>query len=1169
MNINVYGQTKVYATNYGATSTTVLLAVGSVTNPGNAIGANLSANFAELNIGSLAGSASANLQLKFINGTQNLPAGTSIYVRLDNTTNTGLLGLLLASNGFVAAYKDAASGNSLTDSSSGTLVTLANTDVQVLTISGASYVKITPTACFNSIRLSINTAGLLGLLSGANLKVYHAYYECPTITIPTPAAICANTGTTLSVTNPATCGTYNWYDASTGGNLLGSGSNFNTGNLASTKTFYAAYSGIDSTCGRVAVTVTVNPLPIAFIVSGFGSYCQGGTGLPINLSGSETGVNYQLQLGGVNTGSPIAGTGSALVFPLQTAIGTYTVVATNTTTNCVATMSGSTPISINPLPTLFTVSGTGSFCQGGTGLAINLSGSQTGVNYQLQLGGVNTGSPMAGTGSAFAFPLQTIAGVYTVIATNSSTTCTATMSSSATISINPSPTLFTVSGGGSFCQGGTGLAINLSGSQTGINYQLKLGGVNTGSPMAGTGSALVFPLQTAAGTYTVVATNATTNCVATMSGNATISINPLPTLFTVSGGGSFCQGGTGLAINLSGSQTGINYQLKLGGVNTGSPMAGTGSALVFPLQTAAGTYTVIATNSSTTCTVTMSSSATISINPSPTLFTVSGGGSFCQGGTGLAINLSGSQTGVNYQLQLGGVNTGSALAGTGSALVFPLQTAAGMYTVVATNATTSCVATMSGNATISINPLPTLFTVSGSGSFCQGGTGLAINLSGSQTGINYQLQLGGVNTGSALAGTGSALVFPLQTAAGAYTVVATNATTNCVATMSGNATISINPLPTLFTVSGSGSFCQGGTGLAINLSGSQTGVNYQLQLGGVNTGSALAGTGSALVFPLQTAAGTYTVVATNATTSCVTTMSGNATISINPLPTLFTVSGSGSFCQGGTGLAINLSGSQTGVNYQLQLGGVNIGSALSGTGSALVFPLQTAAGAYTVVATNATTSCVATMSGSATISINPLPTLFTVSGSGSFCQGGTGLAINLSGSQTGINYQLQLGGVNTGSALAGTGSALVFPLQTAAGTYTVVATNSVTSCVATMSGSATISINILPTITLGTNPRVCKGVTIATLPYSSTTGNPITYSIEWNNAAISAGFVNINNNTLSATIDLVIPTGVPAGTYNGVVRVKNSTCESISYAFVLTLYPSPSYPDLSIDSATD
>src|SRR5690606_19859143 len=81
-------------------------------------------------------------------------------------------------------------------------------------------------------------------------------------------------------------------------------------------------------------TVTVNPLPTAFNVTGGGAYCIGGAGVPVGLGGSQTGVNYQLQVTGGNVGAPVAGTGAAISFGNQTAVGTYTVVATNATTTC-------------------------------------------------------------------------------------------------------------------------------------------------------------------------------------------------------------------------------------------------------------------------------------------------------------------------------------------------------------------------------------------------------------------------------------------------------------------------------------------------------------------------------------------------------------------------------------------------------------------------------------------------------------------------------------------------------------------------------------------------------------------------------------------------------------------------------------------------------------------
>ena len=85
-----------------------------------------------------------------------------------------------------------------------------------------------------------------------------------------------------------------------------------------------------------------------FNVTGGGYYCAGCNGVPVGLDGSQSGVNYQLQLANVNTGSSVAGTGSAISFGNQTALGTYTVVAIVANTGCTTNMNGSATVTVAP-----------------------------------------------------------------------------------------------------------------------------------------------------------------------------------------------------------------------------------------------------------------------------------------------------------------------------------------------------------------------------------------------------------------------------------------------------------------------------------------------------------------------------------------------------------------------------------------------------------------------------------------------------------------------------------------------------------------------------------------------------------------------------------------------------------------------------------------------------
>jgi len=87
--------------------------------------------------------------------------------------------------------------------------------------------------------------------------------------------------------------------------------------------------------------------PASYSVTGSGSYCHGGFGLPIGLTNSEVDVTYTLYKNNVPLTPTLAGTGSAISFGNQPA-GTYTVSGSNSGGN--TTMQGSAIIVENPTP---------------------------------------------------------------------------------------------------------------------------------------------------------------------------------------------------------------------------------------------------------------------------------------------------------------------------------------------------------------------------------------------------------------------------------------------------------------------------------------------------------------------------------------------------------------------------------------------------------------------------------------------------------------------------------------------------------------------------------------------------------------------------------------------------------------------------------------------------
>lgn len=114
----------------------------------------------------------------------------------------------------------------------------------------------------------------------------------------------------------------------------------------------------------------------AFQVSGGGTYCGAGDGLPIYLNASQTNHGYQLRKDGVNIGDPVYPTvfGQPINFGNQTQAGVYTVVAfiVNEPLCGVALMNGSATIYVNELQQTPVFDQIAPICQGETGVTLPL-----------------------------------------------------------------------------------------------------------------------------------------------------------------------------------------------------------------------------------------------------------------------------------------------------------------------------------------------------------------------------------------------------------------------------------------------------------------------------------------------------------------------------------------------------------------------------------------------------------------------------------------------------------------------------------------------------------------------------------------------------------------------------------------------------------------------------
>ena len=152
-----------------------------------------------------------------------------------------------------------------------------------------------------------------------------------------------------------------------------------------------------------------------------------------------------------------------------------------------------------------------------------------------------------------------------------------------------------------------------------------------------------------------------------------------------------------------------------------------------------------------------------------------------------------------------------------------------------------------------------------------------------------------------------------------------------------------------------------------------------------------------------------------------------------------------------------------------------------------------------------------------------------------------------------------LGGFN---ATAGSGSTAISPTGL---TYTPTNGYSgsdqfviqVSDGTATATQTVNVTVNGLPTITLGSNPTGTYGTASYNLTYSATTNSPDQYSVAWDAAASAANFTDVSATTLPASpIALSAPPATAlVGTYTGTLTVANSLtgCSSAGASFGVTV----------------
>lgn len=276
----------------------------------------------------------------------------------------------------------------------------------------------------------------------------------PIPAMPTSANTSICDGNTVTLTATAPGGTYEWFDLPVGGTLLQTGASYTTPVLNSTTTYYVQTTIAGCVGPRRAVTVTVNPIPVADFIP---SDTAGCAGLLVSFNNNST-------LGGTYTWTFSGGTPStsSLYTPPNitfNAAGTNMVLLQVNVLGCIN--YDTALVSIAPLPTPSFTLGPNAGCAPLISNINNTSGVVVGDVYDWTLGNGNTSSAFNPGAQTYTNTSNTLDSVYTIqLVITAANGCSDSVSN--IVTVHPIPVAgFTISDD-TICTGGNIIFSNTS-----------------------------------------------------------------------------------------------------------------------------------------------------------------------------------------------------------------------------------------------------------------------------------------------------------------------------------------------------------------------------------------------------------------------------------------------------------------------------------------------------------------------------------------------------------------------------------------------------------------------------------------------------------------------------------------------------------------------------------
>ncbi len=925
----------------------------------------------------------------------------------------------------------------------------------------------------------------------------------PTATFSSNTTICS--GSSATVTFTGTPNSTVVYTVNGGANQTVTLNASGTATVTNTYTTTAVFSLVSiSSSGTPSctqplsgtLTVTVLPLPMATIASNV-SICSG-TSATVTFSGTPNAtVTYTLN-GGANQTITLNAAGTATITNTysSTAVFALVSVASAGTPSCVRPLTGSVTITVIPPPTV-TISGNANVCPNGQATVTFTGTSNATVTYTVN-GGANQTITLNNSGLATITTTYSVTTIYSLVSVTTAGTpaCSQPRSGSVTITVLPLPTA-TIAANATVCSGST-VPITFTGTPGATVTYTVQGGPNQTITIGAGGIATISATVTVTTVYSLVsvASSGTPSCSQPLSGTVAITVVPPPTVTISSSSTTLCSGTTGTVTFTGTANATVTYNIN-GGANQTIVLNGSGTATLSGTYSANTTINLvsIATAGTPSCSQPATGSVTFTVITPPTASASVGSSSVCSGSPSTITFTGTANATVTYTIN-NGPNQTIVLNGSGTAAItntFPATTTITLVSVT-TAGTPACTQPLSSSVTITVLPLPTV-TIASSQTICVGNSATVTFTGTPNAVVTYNIN-GGASQTITLNASGTAAITNTYSSTTIFNLVSitTTGTPSCSQPQSGSVTITVLPPPTV-AISGSTTVCSGGTATVTFTGTANAVVTYTANPGGQQT-ITLNASGTATISGTYTATTTYTLnsAATGGTPSCVQPQTGSITVNVIQLPVV-TISGSTTVCPN-TNAVITFSGTPNAIVTYTVNGGANQTITLNGSGTSTVSGSYSTNTTFTLVsiATTGTPSCSQPASGSAVITILPLPTA-AISSNSTICSGETA-TITFTGTANAIVTYNVNGGAAQTISLDASGSATITAAYSATTVFTLVSasTTGTPGCSQPVTGSVTITVIPPPTVAISGSTSICPDGS-ATITFTGTAGAIVTYTI--------------------------------------------------------------------------